>query len=201
MLMRFNFLLIIIFINTGLLVPCDRVKLTYSRAEDSRTASSMLTEKGQDKFTYEPNNAFDEDLKTAWVEGVNGPGIGEKVGFSDDPDGYKNIKIFPGYGIKQFWKLNNRVKKLRMIVYEAERIDEEAQQCKVPFRLKKKLGEQILEFTDEFKFQEIPLDHTLFQKSNSKKKFTIFEIMEVYKGTVYDDTPIVEIQFVLDDKK
>ena len=39
--------------------------------------SSFLVERNKDKFIYGYRNLFDNDISTAWVEGVDGSGINE----------------------------------------------------------------------------------------------------------------------------
>lgn len=61
--------------------------------------------------TYLPENAIDNNKKTAWIEGVDGPGIGEWLRFDFGRDiNLHRIVILPGYFKSQdIWAQNNRL--------------------------------------------------------------------------------------------
>lgn len=77
--------------------------------EITATASSMRSpEKG---VSYQPANALDQSLSTAWDEGASGPGIGEwlECDFGREVR-LKRIIITPGYfKTPEIWKQNNRL--------------------------------------------------------------------------------------------
>ena len=78
-------------------------------AEITATASSTRSpERG---ITYQPDNVLDQSLATAWIEGANGPGIGEwiRCDFAREVK-LKRIIITPGYfKTPGIWKQNNRL--------------------------------------------------------------------------------------------
>jgi hypothetical protein len=61
--------------------------------------------------TYDPANVIDGSKRTAWIEGVDGPGIGEWLNFDFGRDiNLHRILILPGYfKSPQIWAQNNRV--------------------------------------------------------------------------------------------
>lgn len=61
--------------------------------------------------TYYPANAIDGKKSTAWIEGVDGPGIGEWIRFDFDREiNLHRILIQPGYfKSPQIWAENNRL--------------------------------------------------------------------------------------------
>jgi hypothetical protein len=61
--------------------------------------------------TYVPENALDNNKKTAWIEGVDGPGIGEWLRFDFGREiNLHRIVILPGYFKSQdIWAQNNRL--------------------------------------------------------------------------------------------
>lgn len=95
--------------------------------------SSALIEKGYDRLHYEQVKICDDDLSTAWVEGVPGNGIGEWVVIIVDGD-YQNLsykksicteqikyslKINNGYCKNNVtYTNNNRLKKAKITIYE-----------------------------------------------------------------------------------
>jgi hypothetical protein len=69
---------------------------------------------------YAPYRVRDNEVATAWVEGVDGYGIGEIV-ITAGLDFSKPVKIWSGYG-KSDWhfKANSRPKKIRVYLLKAE---------------------------------------------------------------------------------
>jgi hypothetical protein len=61
--------------------------------------------------TYVPENAVDNNKKTAWIEGVDGPGVGEWLRFDFGREiNLHRIVILPGYfKSQQIWAQNNRL--------------------------------------------------------------------------------------------
>ncbi|MEA1963370.1 MAG: hypothetical protein U9M94_04000 [Patescibacteria group bacterium] len=148
-------------------LQCDYVK-----------SSSYLIE---DEINYYACNAVDGDEKTAWVEGVDGSGIGEWIVSLHNNNlyltfikNYQKIKIFNGFGeSKELWQKNNRVKKLKIIYPNNQ--------------------EQIVELEDIFGYQIVDLPEIIKLKENGYAKL---EIMDVYKGTDFDDTAISEVRLL-----
>lgn len=142
----------------------------------SVTASSQL--KSQGSVNYKAGNAHDLSYRTAWVEGVEGYGIGEYLTYTFEGGSPRitTIIVVNGYVKSQkAFKENSRVKKLK--VYKAGKpiaiLD-----------LKDIMGEQ------RFNIGTLG-DHT----SGAPDWKLKFEIMEVYKGDKYDDTALSEIYF------
>ncbi len=143
------------------------------------TASSSL--KAQGSTTYNAENAHDGSYKNAWVEGVDGYGIGEYLEYHFNAQSARitTIHIANGY-VKSAsaWKNNSRVKKLKLL-YNDE-----------PYA--------ILHLADVVGRQTFTIDPVGYPPNNreGKPEWTLkFEIMEVYKGEQYDDVVIAEIFF------
>lgn len=137
------------------------------------SASSSLTHTSSN--SYNVNNLYDGDCSTAWVEGVNGYGIGESITFTFTPESkVKLIKIYNGYAKNQkLWKRNSRVKKLQ-VYYNGEVYS--------ILKLEDVNGEQIIVFDDVL--------------GGQNESWTLkLKILDIYKGDVYDDTAISEIAF------
>ncbi|BDC99576.1 NADase-type glycan-binding domain-containing protein [Persicobacter psychrovividus] len=147
------------------------------------TGSSFL--KSQSEINYEPSNAHDLNYKNAWVEGVDGYGVGEYLEYTFDATSPRINKIIVVNGYvksEMAWENNSRVKKLK--VY----LDDEPYAI---LNLQDVRGEQT--------FAVDPIGNSgredwgaLEKKPDWKLKF---EIMEVYKGLKYDDVAISEIYF------
>ena len=137
------------------------------------TASSYLSSQGNNK--YDAKNAHDFNYKNAWVEGVPGYGIGEYLAykFHQSTPQINTIIIVNGYvKSNSSWQANSRVKKLKIYLNDKEF---------VYLNLQDNVSEQ------HFYIPEI---------GNFNNGMEIkFEIMEVYKGTKYDDVVISEIYF------
>nr|WP_319398765.1 hypothetical protein [uncultured Carboxylicivirga sp.] len=143
------------------------------------TASSYLLSQGDND--YKPGNAHDLDYKSAWVEGVEGYGIGEYLiyTFEHNSPRITNVIVVNGY-VKSStaWKNNSRVKKLKMYIDDK------------PYA--------ILNLRDQIGSQYFKVDTLGYGYSEEKGEpdWTIkFEIEDVYKGDKYDDTVISEIYF------
>ncbi len=173
-------------------------------------ASSELREKGLPRDFYSAKRAFDDDIATAWVEGVEGDGIDEYIIFNlsylQESDNFikeKNkhieveLTIINGVAKnRKIWEENNRVKKALLEVYEAgvsiRQID--------PYIISKQ--EPILNKTftidmkDDIKPQKYLLRFRPIQSLESGTFVCIGKLIikEVYPGTKYKDTGISEIQ-------
>ncbi|MEM8557548.1 MAG: hypothetical protein AAGG50_06975 [Bacteroidota bacterium] len=87
-------------------------------------ASSTLAPQGRNR--YDVSQAEDGDPDTAWVEGVDGSGIGERLTFvlgagEDLPDDFVTsfwgVRLFNGYGkSERAWEANGRVRYLDVLV-------------------------------------------------------------------------------------
>lgn len=148
-------------------------------------ASSEL--KSQGDISYEAKNLGDLNLKTAWIEGVEGYGIGEKITIILNEDYLPNqiafngrFEIFNGYcKDEKTWKENSRVKTIK--IYHND---------KYVF---------IVDLKDSWQLQSFNIWPFVVHHSNPdgfidlKKDDTItIEIASVFKGTKYKDTAISE---------
>ena len=127
--------------------------------------------------SYKAEFANDLSYKTAWVEGKKDEGIGEYLEyyFKNDSPRITEIIISNGYmKSEETWKNNNRVKKLKLYVND------------VPFG--------ILNLKDSRTDQYFEIG-TLGHNKNRTDLILKFEILEVYKGSKYNDTAITEIYF------
>lgn len=86
-------------------------------------ASSTLPHR--DKLRYDARQVQDHNLKTAWVEGSEGDGVGEFLEYiidtsehkGDDPLKVTSLGIYNGYRkSRESWRDNSRVKRLKMYV-------------------------------------------------------------------------------------
>ena len=77
-------------------------------------ASSSSVRLAVQSNTYYPANAIDGKRSTAWMEGVDGPGVGEWIRFDFNRDiNLHRILIQPGYFKgPQVWAQNNRLAKV-----------------------------------------------------------------------------------------
>jgi hypothetical protein len=75
------------------------------------TASASSVRLAVQANTYYPSNTIDGKRSTAWIEGVDGPGIGEWIRFDFDREiNLHRILIQPGYfKSPSIWSQNNRL--------------------------------------------------------------------------------------------
>ncbi len=150
---------------------------------ESVTASSYLSSQGSN--SYEPANAHDLNYQNAWVEGVDGYGIGEYLTYTFRPENPRITKIIVVNGYiksKNAWSSNSRAKKLR-VYYNDEPIAD--------------LNLKDIRADQHFKFDPIGYsDRTNLNLLKQQDSWSLkFEILAVYEGTRYTDTVISEIYF------
>jgi hypothetical protein len=132
------------------------------------TCSSTLIDE-DNKFLYDIDNIFDDDDNTAWVEGVEGDGIGEWIQFDFDSE-YKinRIDLISGYYKSvSIFKDNNRIKNLELLFSDSSTIN--------------------LTFKDKTDWQQIEIEPHV-------TKSIKFIIKDVYKGSKYEYTCISEMR-------
>jgi hypothetical protein len=142
----------------------------------SYDASSFLQESyGGKSYKYKPMNLNKWDIMEPWVEGVDGPGIGQWLAFSyilESSSIYFINGFYDPYRPYLFEK-NNRVKDFELIAYDEH-----------DGKLEKKFNNNYtLEDTSELQKIQLPEGWTHFK----------IIIRSVYPGTAYDDTCIAGI--------
>lgn len=159
------------------------------------TASSFLVEAGMPQDAHNPYKVYGGNMNDAWCEGVQGSGIGEwvKFEFRDIPDRalmpedsvacQKNVNElhriaivngFAGYPANRaLYTANNRVKKMRMELSTGESM--------------------ILDFRDN------ELDYQKFRLNRQQAAWIKLTILEVYRGSRFDDTCISDIRIEEDN--
>lgn len=136
------------------------------------TSSSKLSEVVDGKtVVYSAINLLDGDKTSTWTEGVDGDGIGEWVEFKSKEDfELSKISLINGFTkTSDLYYKNNRIKELKIEFSNGESINA-------------KLLDNIMDF------QDINLEKAII--TNSIK----FIIVDVYKGSKWDDTCISEIE-------
>lgn len=150
---------------------------------DSLSATSIL--ESIENTTYSAENIHDLSYETAWVEGVEGYGIGESITYHFVPENPRITKVIIANGYiktEELWRENSRVKKLKMYVNNR------------PFAM---LNLEDTRAEQSFTFEPVGnADRADMEALKALPKWTIrFEIVEVYMGDKYDDTAITEIYF------
>ncbi len=133
------------------------------------TASSSSNRLAVQSNTYYPSNAIDGKKATAWIEGVDGPGIGEWIRFDFDREiTLHRILWQPGYfKSPMIWSENNRLASVT-----AEFSDGTS---------------RTLNFTDQMESQKTDI-------GSVRTKWVRFVIKSVYYGTD-PDTALSEVAF------
>jgi hypothetical protein len=135
------------------------------------TASASSTRAPQGGNRYFPENLVDEDLDSAWIEGVDGPGRGSWIQCDFDREvSLNSIRVYPGYFKSQtIWAKNNRVSAATIIFSDGTSMQ--------------------VTFPDQMQPQDIA--------ANGKRTRSVrLQIDDFYGGsTDFDDTAISEIKF------
>jgi hypothetical protein len=142
---------------------------------DRYCVSSVLPQDPEvNRFDYGPKSLFDNDLNTAWVEGVDGQGIGEWIVIEFDRLRLvKEIQICNGYNKgRELYLKNSRVKELKLEFSERE---------KRTVTLKDTGASQSI---------ALPRDQPV------KAYWVKFTLESVYPGSKFQDTAISELHVV-----
>lgn len=153
------------------------------------SATSTLAPQGNN--TYEPANLGNRSRENAWVEGVEGYGIGESISIVRNYSHGNDAAGFKDYGYDSFffptlcivnglaknekaWKNNGRVKSLKLF-FNDEYI-------------------ATLELEDSMKPQFISLSGLHLSARDGEDSTFRFEIADIYPGDKYEDTALTGIE-------
>lgn len=167
--------------------------------------------------TYDPFKAYDNNLSTAWSEGVEGDGIGEVLIYplcDSDRIENENLRIFTGYAkSKDLWLKNNRPRNIKIFILKST---EHSWNKNTSFPMDiTVVDEQYATLKDVFDWQPLPIEKSKITFENRKKAsdeslekeemrkywdsreeyFVGIQILSVYPGTKYKDTLISEISY------
>ncbi len=97
------------------LAVCDGITVNFGIAVGQICASSQLN--SQSGNSYSAGNLFDAEMKTAWVEGVKGSGVGETLLLKlDEPKTISALEFVNGYNkSKNVFAKNSRVSDLDIL--------------------------------------------------------------------------------------
>lgn len=154
--------------NDGKDITPKEYKALSGDAVKNVVASSTLKE---ENIAHNPENVNDNDKSTAWVEGAAGDGIGEYVQLNFSFEGsIANVSMINGYAkSNDIYYKNNRVKKIRLSFSDGS--------------------------STEFNLEDNKMDYQILTLSKPvHTSYIKFTILEVYKGTIYQDTCISEIK-------
>lgn len=139
--------------------------------------------------TYAATAAMDGDLKTAWVEGAEGPGVGEVL-IIPVPGAKAEIALGCS-GAPEYFAQNNRPKTVEILTLASA--SPMALQSGILYSDARVAGRESVTFKDTPDWQPLPFDVT-GAPSPDHTLFLAIRLEEVYKGTAYDDTCIAEIR-------
>lgn len=161
-----------------------------------RQASSVLTPTGNAKYTV--GNLIDKKSGTAWVEGVDGSGIGSTVKFNRVKQSNKRIKsivITNGYAKNnETFINNNRVSCVKINTeYKLDTEYWDSFSDGIQENFNGKIGTKHEYF---FYLKDVPTEQVLSFDCPIQANELTLEVLDVYEGLKYDDTAISEIRFV-----
>jgi len=147
---------------------------------------------------YSMGNISDNNPSTAWVEGVKGYGIREVL-IVPCLDLTKPVEIWGGYGKSTAsFSTNSRPKTVRLIIIQAQM--EGATQYGSIYKNLHMVSQSIAELEDINDYQSLKIPYykpASYLKIGDQQRYNYFlgiEIMDVYKGSKWDDTCISEIR-------
>lgn len=143
---------------------------------------------------YGASNLDDSNIRTAWSEGVPGPGLGQWVAIASE-DSFTAVVVHNGYWENQRgWESNNRVKRARIRIYTY------AKQNTQTIRVGPRKVEYLVEFEDKYEdsFWQVWDGITGISPNKEPTSYLfVLEILDVYRGTRYDDTCISNISLTV----
>jgi len=165
---------------------------------------------------YGMHQIFDGDLKTCWAEGTASSGIRETL-YIAVPEGARALSLANGFQKSQsLYRANNRIKTIGLTMFVGISREGDATELFTVYHATKFQGTKNLALQDIFGFQIVPLPFDWSQvqafKENLPAQFKSrqnladkslkldvqyvlqIKILDVFKGTKYDDTCISEIK-------
>ncbi len=193
----------------------------------SSEIEDLNLEEWGDIGAYSAYQLLDKNVTTAWAEGVGGEGIGEYVLIGQENTLPEKIHINNGYQkTESLYYKNNRPKTLKLSLYVAYYLPGDVTelgrslQClqypdSIILHLKDKMGTQVFELSfDIEKVKSIKSTGDADFENKFKERVDKFvehehyrgyilklEIMDVYKGSKWDDTCISDIWFSRERKE
>lgn len=149
-------------------------------------ASSTLSLSYKPASTYGVQNLIDNDLKTVWIEGKEGPGEGESFTLDLPRAEIKKVVIFPGHGEdERMFKKYAHLKEVSLTFFSI-----------TDKREPKIVKQQNFTFEDAFKYQEIPVEGVKLGEELFGGHVEV-KIRSVYPGGDFQDTAIAEARVIL----
>ena len=167
-------------------------KVILDEARATVWASSEL--KGRKNLQYSVLNLFDNNLKTAWVEGVKGNGIGESIHIEfETPQDIYGLEFRPGY-LKTERTFHNNALPFKV----SFKFDQEEFHSYIPYQQE---FDYALSHCIAKKNQTIYLPKFfLFEKPRKIKSFSI-TIKAALQGLKYTDLAISELRFLTNQQE
>lgn len=182
-------------------------------------ASSSLSDPNGDEedpynnWRYGAQNILDKNMETAWVEGVEGSGIGEFI-FSFVTSNFRTVTIFGGFAKNlALWEQNNRVKRMKLTIHIGINAEGFVTEVADVYQSLQLPGEFFIDLEDVSRMQTfnfpVKEDSLIQFRERAVERFnqefdvsiknlnTILrlEIVDIYRGSKYDDTCISELFF------
>ncbi|MBR08007.1 MAG: hypothetical protein CMP48_10000 [Rickettsiales bacterium] len=148
----------------------------YNCVSHTISASSSLP--ASNSFSYHSSNLIDLDLRTGWVEGVSGYGVGESITIDVEMSPANSVEISTlvivnGYvKNEEVWRKNSRVQQFKLYIDDQPKA--------------------LLNLLDVENYQLFDIQSIVSGLTSFEMKL---EITKVNKGDLYEDTVISEIFF------
>ena len=168
------------------------VKRNLLDPEQVKSFSVSSTLPGEGRVSFAKDAMLDRDVRTAWVEGAKGPGIGEAITFEPKEAYITEIAMLNGYLVNErTYYANARIKKLRLdIEFKPEEQSDEPD--RKPERHEITLPDRAYKsFKPRYPFSSVDwvLQHP---HGDGFIKKVVLTILEVYPGREFEDTAMTE---------
>ncbi|MBW1677638.1 MAG: hypothetical protein JRJ79_13815 [Deltaproteobacteria bacterium] len=192
------------------------IYLKYHSGQLYRSSSELQAPTDNTFGRYGMHQLFDGDLKTCWAEGTASSGIGETL-YIAVPESARAISLANGFQkSRALYRANNRIKTIALTMFVGISREGEATELFTVYHATKFQETKTLALQDTFGFQRIPVPFDWpkvqafkeslpaqfkFRQSLADKSLKLdvryilqIKILDVFKGTKYDDTCISEIK-------
>lgn len=157
--------------------------------------SSELSRPAQGLGKYGGHHLFDHDTKTAWVEGADGGGIGEKIRVILMKP-LDHLAVVNGYAKSPgIFRANNRVREIKIAAIAVQMPPEgHVTETGIPVTFLSELAAFNVTLEDTSSIQDISLPEQWREKTAGKHPIAMeIELLSVYPGERFDDTCLSEL--------
>lgn len=183
----------------------DTVLLAFKNDQFWSSSSELEQDIYKDFGKYGSINVSDSDPATCWAEGSESDGIGEYL-LTVIPENITKLRIRNGYQKSEnIFKANNRPKTIEFTILASYELSGYVTETHTGFCISEPLYTSTVTLKDQFGYQDVntgihwPDIYEQLSHDNTfnKDRFVLkIKILDIYKGSKWDDTCISDINII-----